>query len=328
MDAVADERLPGAVADRTVDVGLEVALLDAPRHTVEEECGARHLLAAIVGVRDETRVPQTVLCALTLTERLAHQQEVLLELLIIFVLFRQQVHAAHEGGIHPAVAAAPVAVLAVGRLIGCHIVLVAPPEPLLRVEESAGEGVTGPEVHLHRVVGVFALAGHFVGLHIDGHRHLDGVDPRPPAVERPFGLRLLIVGCLHLVVEVFQYRFDLFVAAALHITVEVGLSAALVVGIVGLHAVAGGPFVETAPAVGIVDVARVFIDLVEGHQSFVVHGAGPERGGPHAVDVGGQCGVGILDHEVVVHLTEGLHHVACCIALCHRCAGNHQGEEA
>ena len=248
-------------------------------------------------------------------------------MLIILVLWREQVHATHEGRIHPTVAATPVAVLAVGSGVGSHVVLIAPPESLLRVEESTSKGVTGPQVHLHCVVGVSAFARYLISLHVDGHRHLDGIDPRPPAVERPFGLRLLIVGCLHLVVEVLEYGLDLLLATALHITVEVSLSAALVVGIVGLHTVARGPLVEVTPAVGIVDVTCIIVDLVEGHQSFVIHGACPQRRRTYTVDVGGQCGVGILDHEVVVHFTQRLHHVAGCLALGHRGAGDHQSEE-
>ena len=326
MDTVADEGSPGTIADGTIDSRFEVTLLDAPRHTVEEERGARHLLATIVGIRDETRVPQSVFSALTLAERLTHQQEVLLQLLIILVLWREQVHATHEGRIHPTVAATPVAVLAVGGGVGRYVVLIAPPETLLRIEETTSEGVTRPEVHLHRVVGVAAFARHLIGLHVDGHRHLDGIDPRPPAVERPLGLRLLLVGRLHLVVEVLQNWLDLLVAATLHITVEVGLSAALVVGIVGLHTVAGGPLVEVAPAVGIVDVARILVDLIERHQSLVIHGTCPQRRGSHTVDVGGQCGVGILDHKVIVHLTQRLHYVAGGLALRQRAASHHQGE--
>ena len=57
MHTVAYESLPGTITNGTVDVGLEESLLDATCHTIEEECGARHLLAAIVGIRNEAGVP-------------------------------------------------------------------------------------------------------------------------------------------------------------------------------------------------------------------------------------------------------------------------------
>ena len=275
MYAVAHQPLPGAVAYGLILLSLQVSLLDAPGHTVEEKRRARHLLAAIVGVGYQAGVPQSVLLALTVFESLAHQQEVFLQFLVVFVLRRKLVHAAHQGSIHPSVASAPVAVLAVGCLIGGHIVLVAPPETFLHVEEAASQCVTTPAVHLHGVVGILAVAGDLVHLHVEGHGHLDGVDPCPPAVQGAFSLWLLLVGCLHLLVEVFDDELDFLFAAHLIITVHVGLSAALVVGIVGLHAVAGCPFVERCPAVGIVGVARVGVNLIEGHQSFVVHGARP-----------------------------------------------------
>ena len=183
MYAVAHETLPGTVANRTVDLGLEIAFLDAPCHAVEEEGCARHLLAAKVGVRDEAGIPETVFLSLAVLQGFAHDQEVFLELLVILILWREEVHAAHEGGIDPAVATTPVAVLAIGGSVGGHIVLVAPPQAFFLVEESASERVTAPEVHLHGVVGIFALTRHLVGLHIDGHGHLDSVDPGPPAVE-------------------------------------------------------------------------------------------------------------------------------------------------
>ena len=195
---------------------------------------------------------------------------------IIFVLWREQVHAAYQGGIDPAVAAAPITVLAIRRRVGSHIVLVAPPESFLHVEESTSEGITAPGVHPHSVVGIFAVARSFIDLHIERHRHLDSVDPGPPAVEGPLGLRLLRVGCLHLVVEVLDDACDLLVTATLEVTVGIGLSAALVVGIVRLHTVAWLPFVECCPTVGIVDVATVLVNLVECHQSFVIHGSRPQ----------------------------------------------------
>ena len=184
------------------------------------------------------------------------------------------VHAAYEGSIDPTVASAPVAVLAVGRLIGSHVVLVAPPEPLLLVEESTGKGVTAPAVHHHRVVGIAAVACDLVDLHIERHRHLDGIDPSPPTKEFAVGLR---IGCRHLVVQILDHLGNLLLATTLHIALGIGLAAALVVGIVGLHTVAGCPLVKLRPAIGVVDVARIRVNLIECHQSFVVDSPRPKR---------------------------------------------------
>ena len=328
MHAVAHESFPGTVADGFVVFRLEVSFLDAPAHAVEEECSTRHLLATIVGIAHETRVPETVLRALAVLQGLTHQQEVLLQLLIVFVFRGEKVHAAHEGSIHPTIAATPVAVLAVGCRVGSYIVLVAPPESFLHVEESTSEGITAPGVHPHGVIGIFTVARSLVDLHIEWHCHLDSVDPGPPAVEGTLGLRLLRVGSLHLVVEVLDDACDLLVAATLEVTVGVGLAAALVVGIVGLHAVAWLPFMECCPTVGIVDVAVVLIDFVECHQSFVIDGSCPKRGRTDSVHVGRECRICILRHEVVVGEAQRVHYFICLFTLGKGRTCHQQGKES
>ena len=165
------------------------------------------------------------------------------------------------------------------------------------------------------MIGIFAVARSLVDLHIEWHCHLDGVDPGPPAVEGTLGLRLLRVGCLHLVVEVLDDACDLLVAATLEVTVSVGLAAALVVGIVGLHAVAWLPFMECSPTIGIVDVAVVLIDFVECHQSFVIDGSCPKRGRTDFVHVGRECRICILRHEVVVGEAQRVHYFICLFTL-------------
>ena len=327
MHTVAYQTLPGFVAYRLIDCSLQITLLDAPCHTIEEEGCAAHLLAAVIGIRYETGVPKSVLWSLAVLQRLAHQQEILLQLLVILIFRREQVHAAHEGSIYPPVTTTPVAVLAVRSDIRSYIVLVSPPEAFLHVEESASECVAAPGVHLHRVVGIFALAGNLIDLHIEWHGHLDGIDPGPPAVERALGLRLHCVGCLHLVVQVLDDLGNLLLTSALHIAVGIGLSAALVVGIIGLYAIAGSPLVETAPAICIVDVAGILVDLIECHQSLVVDGTSPERRRANPVHVGGQGRVGILRHEVVVGQSEGFHHIVSLLALCERNTCHQQGDQ-
>ena len=169
------------------------------------------------------------------------------------------VHAAHECSIHPAIASAPVAVLSVWRLIWGHIVLVPPPQTFLLVEQSSGQRVTAPTVHLHRMVCIFSVTSHLIDLHIQGHGHLYGVDPCPPTVELILSLG---IGCLHLVVEVLNDLGNLLFATTLEIAVHIGLSAALIVGIVGLHTVARRPLMERGPAVGIVSILWIGIYLI------------------------------------------------------------------
>ena len=311
MHTVVHHGVPGAVACRTVLLGLQETFLNAPAHAVEEEGGTRQLLPAVVGRRHHARVPQSVL-ALTCQDGLAHQQEVLLQLLVVFVFLVQLVHHAHQSRIHPSVATAPVAVLSVGRLVGCHVVGVAPPQAFLHVEQAASQRVAAPQVHLHGVVDILALASHLVHLGIERHGHLNGVNPCPPAVELVVGLG---VGGFHLVVQVQLHHGDFLVAPRLHVAVHVSLSAALVVGVVGLHAVAWCPFVEVGPAVGIVDVARVGVYLVKGHQSLIVDGTRPQRTGSDPVHVGRYSRVAVLGHEVIVSFSQRLHHVVGC--LCH-----------
>ena len=130
-----------------------------------------------------------------------------------------------------------------------------------------------------------------VVLHIEGHGHLYGVNPCPPAVEA------LVLGVrgLHLVVQV---GFD---AVGLRgVQLHVGLAAALVIGVTGAGAVAWCPLVEISPPPGIVYVAFLRVNALQGHQPLVVDGTCPQRAGAYLLPVGGHGGVFIFVHEVVV----------------------------
>ena len=177
-----------------------------------------------------------------------HEQEVLLQFLVLLALGRQLVHAAHQCSIHPAVATAPVAVLAVFLLVGRHVVGVAPPKSGLLVEQSATTGVTAPAVHLHGVVAILLLTCQTSHLHVERHGHLDSVDPRPPTVQ--FSVGFLHVGRLHLVVQVCYDVGQQFAVVFLGVgqQLNVGLAAALVVGIARSDAVTRRPLVEVGPS--------------------------------------------------------------------------------
>ena len=172
-------------------------MIDAPAHAVEEEGGAREFLACEV-VACEAYVPHSVL-TLALQQGLAHLHEVLSEEAHVLALHClavvEALQASHQCGINPSVAATPIALLAVGLAIGRHEVLVAPPKAVFLVEKSASERVATPFIHLHGMLEVFLLAGYQRHLHIYGHCHLNGINPRPPRIE-VFFLRICAGLCL------------------------------------------------------------------------------------------------------------------------------------
>ena len=76
--------------------------------------------------------------------------------------------------------------------------------------------------------------------------------------------------------------------------------AALVVGIGIVHAATGSPLVIIRPLVGIVEIALLRVNLIECHQSFVIHGTGPEVAGADFLHECVESRVAVLRHEVVV----------------------------
>ena len=128
-------------------------------------------------------MPETIF-VLTAEQALAHQQEVLLQFLIFFTLRTQLVHAAYDGGIHPTVTTAPVAVLTILFLVRWYVVGIAPPQTVFGVEQTTTTLVTSPAVHLHGVVAIFLFASNVCNLHVEWHSHLYGINPGPPAVQR------------------------------------------------------------------------------------------------------------------------------------------------
>ena len=233
-------------------------------------------------------MPETIF-VLAVEQGLAHEQEVLAQLLILLAFGRQQTHRAYQCSIHPAIAAAPIAVLAVLFLVGCHVVGIAPPEAFLHVQTSAATLVATPAVALHGIVQIVLVVGYRVHLYKYGHGHLNGVNPGP------------VVGatCGHLLLQILLGGLQRTFSRQ-QIQLDVGLRAALVVGMRRSRAVARCPLVEVSPAQGIVDVALLRVDGVESHQSLVVDGTRPQRTGTDALHVGGNRGVTILRHEVVV----------------------------
>ena len=326
MDGVFHHGVPSAVAGAAILLWFQYAVVHAPAHSIEEQRRAREFLAAVVAGRHQRRIPETVL-ALAGQQSLTHQNEVALQTLIVFLrLFRelwhglQVFHHLHQSGINPARTAAPVAVLPVLFLIGRHVVGIAPPQALLRIEQSAGQRVAAPGVHPHGMVYVFLLARDAVHLRIDGHGHLYGINPGPPAVERAVGLA--VVAGLHLVCQVLLHVHNHLLLTGHHVAVKVSLLAALVVGVARGDAVACRPLVEVGPTVGIIEVALLGIHLVELHQSLVIDGARPQTAGTYSPHVGGNGRVTILCHEVVVGFLCHAEHFLCCL-----CLHVHEGKE-
>ena len=288
---------PCLVAGRAILLVFQNTVLDAPCHAVKEEGCSCHLRSGIVDVAHQAGVPESVLM-LTFQQRLAHQDKVLLQLLVGFLLGRQYVHAAHQGGIDPPVATTPVAVLAVLLLIGRHIVLVAPPETFLHVEATASAGVACPVVATHGIVQVFLVFRDGIHLHIDRHRHLDGINPCP-VVDA--------VGA-YLIVQVLTGKLQRSITCQL-VQFDIRLSATLVVSIRSLHATTGHPLVMVCPSLGIVEIAFVGVDAIESHQSFVIDGTGPQVAFTHPLDKSRNGGVTVLGHKVVVGFLCCLQHL-------------------
>ena len=142
------------------------------------------------------------------------------------------------------------------------------------------------------MVNIAPLSSHPEHLAINRHGHLDGVDPCPvtdfPAV--------------HLKFKVLLDMFDHAVVLGHHITVDVGLLAALVICVRCLDAIAGCPFVMIGPSVGIVDVLRVVIYLIESHQSLVIDSSCPEVARTDTSHIGVEGGVGMHGHEICIDL--------------------------
>ena len=222
-----------------------------------------------------------------------HLQEVFLKQLIFFRLRVETFHASQQGGVYPAVATTPVAVVAVFFLIGWHVVLVAPPQSVLLVEETATTCVAAPLVAADGVVETGALARELVISDIDRHGHLYGVDPGP----------VVAASGGHLMVEVGFHLFDHLAVFHHGVALQVGLCTALVVSVGGHDAVARCPLVEVGPAVSIVKILLQRVDGVERHESLVVDGARPQRAGPLLFHECGACGIGVDRHEAVVDAT-------------------------
>ncbi len=290
MNAVALDGGPCLVADGPVLLGFEQSVPDAPAHAVEKQCRACKLLALIV-VRHQAHVPQAVL-ALARGEGLAHHDEVFFEFLVVLVFLADGLHHADQCRVHPSVAAAPVAILAVGLFVGRHVVFVAEPESVAGVEQSASAFVACPTVTLHGIVHILALAGELVHHGIERHGHLYGVYPCP----------VVMSSGGHLVVEVLpEVAQQLFLRLPrIGQQLDIGLPATLVVGIGGAYAVARCPLMEIGPCHGVVDISLLRVYGLQGHETLVVHGAGPQAARSLLLDEGGTCGIGILGHEVIV----------------------------
>ena len=306
---------PGLVAGRPIVSGGEQSVAYAPAHAVEEERRARHLRTAIGSRRVKADIPEAV-GTLTVQQRLGHCEEVLLQQLVFFRVVVEDIHAPQQGRVDPTVAPAPIAVVAILLTVWWHIVLIAPPQSVLFVEESPTAGVAAPQIAVDGIVEIAAVAGKTVILHIHRHSHLYGIDPCP----------IVIASGSHLVFKVSLDATDHQRVARHSVALKISLSATLVVGIGGGYAVAWRPVVEGAPPVSIIEIALSRVDGVECHKPLVVHGACPQRARPHLLHKGRPRRVGIYRHEAVVD-TAGQSQHAVGAGLCQQGQGAQETEK-
>lgn len=118
-----------------VFVTVKNAVAHAICHAVDEESGACHFLAAEIGGVVERYVPEAVL-TLTFHKRGTHVLKVFLILFAVGVISRNLVKYSHESSHDPTVTARPIAVFAVGLLVGGHKVGVAPPQAIFLVVKT------------------------------------------------------------------------------------------------------------------------------------------------------------------------------------------------
>ena len=174
----------------------------------------------------------------------------------------------YKSGIYPPVSTTPIALFAIGFAVRWHEILVAPPQAFLLVEEPTGQRVARPTIHFHGMFHVSVICRDGCHLRIDGHCHLNGINPRPPTDL-----------CAHLVLQVKLCGKQFFFASHLLVAHQIGLRTALVVSIARLNAIARSPLMEVSPAIHIVCIALLRVHFVESHQSFVVNRTRPKRTG-------------------------------------------------
>ena len=309
MDA-GHQCLPSLVAGRTVAGGSEQSVKDTPTHAVEEERGARHLRTAIGSRRVKADIPKAI-STLAMQQSLGHSEEVLLQQFVFFRVLIEDIHTPQQGRVDPTVAPTPIAVVAILLAVGRHIVLVTPPQSVLFIEESASTGVAAPQIAVDGIVEIAAVAGKTVILHIHRHRHLYGVYPCP----------VVIASGSYLVLKVSFDATGHQRVARHSVALKISLSTALVVGIGGRDAVAWCPVVEGSPPVGIIEIALSWVDGIECHKTFIVHGTCPQRARPHLLHKGRPRRVGIHPHEAVVDTaSQGQHAVGTGLCQQRQCA--------
>ncbi len=216
----------------------------------------------------ERYVPEAVL-TLTFHKRGTHVLKVFLILFAVGVIGRNLVEHSHESGHYPAVAARPVAVFAVGLLVGGHKVGVAPPQAIFLVVKTAGEGVAGPGIHLVGFLSISGVASSGREFGEDRHAHLYGVNPCPVVNLRSVDEH---VHCRLGLGEHFGTRGET-------IEVDVDLCGAIIVGIAGGGVITThAPLEAVGPRVGIIVISVVGIYGMQGHQSLEIYRTGPDVG--------------------------------------------------
>jgi hypothetical protein len=172
--------IPGAAHGRLVGRAVQQALVDAPGQRIREQAGAAGLLHRIAGRVEQAGAPQAVLL-LQAHDLRGHLLELLLEARAGRVVRRQVLQGARQAGHHPAVAARPEHLGAVGFAL-VEVVAVAVVEVLglvVQVVRSA------PPLR-DRVLEIALVAGGGVQAHPGGRSHEQGVAPRPAVLVAGF----------------------------------------------------------------------------------------------------------------------------------------------
>ena len=160
---------PCAAYNREKQLLRKDAVTNSPCHPINEQCGASEFFATEIALVQKTYVPEVVF-ALTTFKGITHLAEILAIIFVMAVIILNKpfvfaawihhrrtfrmlgyhgiLHGTHQSGIYPSVATAPIAVHVVRLFIWRHEILVAPPQPFVLVEKTAGKAVAGPRIHL------------------------------------------------------------------------------------------------------------------------------------------------------------------------------------
>jgi len=146
------------------------------------------------------------------------------------------------------------------------------------------------QIHLKEPVPVFCVVFEGSQTCEEGHGHLQGIDPPPVIILRAADDKVNIgfdIG------NTFRLRVDI-------IEFNIGLTAALIIGIAIAVTPAQAPIMEFGPRNSIIIIAFLGINTIQRQQALVIGAARPDIAGPGAIGDDLLVGVRILIHEIVI----------------------------